>query len=138
MPSVDEVPVVAERLRAALGPARTVYEWATPAGVLPDRYVLVSGSSGVGDSTNAAEIVDQREPVVFVVCVARDESEQKATREAGWAARRCVDALASWRTGLGRASWFPRHAASSPPRRDTDLPGYVVAQVEQFVCKYQP
>lgn len=138
MSSVDVVNVIAARLAASLGAARVVYPYGVPAGELPARYVVVRASTGEGTAGNLADVVDQRAPVVFVTSVAYADSDADAAREAGWAQRKCVDALTDWRPSLGRASWLPEHVSSLPPSRDDSLPGPVAYAVDQFIPRYQP
>jgi hypothetical protein len=138
MSSVDVVPVIAARLESVLGASRTVYRYGVPAGDLPTRYVVVRSSTGEGTAANLADVVDQRAPVVFVTSVAAAPSDADAAREAGWAQRKCVDALTDWRPALGRASWLPEHVSSLAPTRDDSLPGPVAYAVDQFIPRYQP
>ena len=133
------VPLVAERLRSALGSARTVFEYAVPAGPLPERYLLVTDTPGVDDGERACGVVDARTPVLFVTSVARDDSHPaRASREAGWGGRKVVDALASWRPVTGRPTNLCRVAATSPIRQDDSLPGFVAMQTIQATVTYQP
>ena len=136
--AVDLVPVVAARLAAQLGASRVVYSYAVPDGALPARYVVVRASVGEGSTANTAGVVDMRTPVLFVTSVAADADEQRAAREAGWSARKAVDALTDWRPTLGVAAWRPEHVSSLAPSRDDSLPEPVAYAVDQFIFRYQP
>ena len=136
--AVDLVPVIAARLTAQLGAARTVYPYGVPAGDLPDRYLVVRGSVGESTSDNTSGRVDMRSPVVYVTSVSRGASDEAAAREAGWGSRKAVDALVDWRPGVGLASWLADHYSSLPPTRDDSLPGPVAYAVDEFVFRYQP
>ena len=136
--TVDLVPVIATRLTAQIGAARTIYQYDVPSGDLPDRYIVVRASTGESTSDNASGKVDMRTPVIYCTSVARAATEQQAAHEAAWGSLKTVDALIDWRPTVGQASWLIDHFSSLPPTPDNSLPGPVSYAVDEFIPRYQP
>lgn len=118
----------AARLRSQIT-SRTVYEYATPDGPLPARYLVVYGSEGLEESNRSTFTTNVQTPSVWVTSVSRNEKPDIAAREAAWGAQKARAALRNYRPD---GSWPFRSETSQPARKDETASVSTFFAVEQF------
>jgi len=142
-PLADELTPIRQRLEAVFGAARKVYTDSAPDNPAAE-YLILSSTIGVSSSSNLADGIDRRSPVLFVTSVASAPASAGVTESnladsVRWALRKAADALAGWRPTVGRATFAVEHVVSDRPIRDRDVPGLLVmAATDQFLFQYQP
>jgi hypothetical protein len=129
---VDEV---ATRLAAT---GRTVYKHAVP--LTPDpRYLFVYSGTGIASSDVLSDVQRLRDVTLWVSSVSLTRDPATAAVEAAWGAEHAQALLLDWRPTTGELSWAPTHLASSPPRRDDELPTTVAfVATDSYLFLIQP